>query len=91
MPDMDGPTLLGIVQRGSGKTGRIILTSETRTAELAAALLVAHQVLTKPCTAAALRGAIERLLTELPTGGDSGDPDLLDEPTSGFDGSSEES
>jgi len=62
MPGIDGTTLLGIVRRSYASTGRILLTSETRTLELAQALPVAQQVLTKPCTSAVLREAIERLL-----------------------------
>lgn len=62
MPDIDGAALLDIVQRSYPTTRRLLLTSETRKLELGGALRVAHQILTKPCTAAVLREAIARLL-----------------------------
>ncbi|HEX8112839.1 MAG TPA: response regulator [Kofleriaceae bacterium] len=64
MPDIDGAALLEIVQRSYPSTRRVMLTSETRKVELGRALRVAHQIVTKPCTAAVLREAIARGLED---------------------------
>lgn len=59
MPGIDGATLLGMIERESPWTARIMLTGYADDAELARALPALHQLLNKPCSAAALRDAIE--------------------------------
>lgn len=62
MPDIDGGTLFGLIQRSSPSTRRIMLTGYAEDAAIAHVLPILHELLHKPCTAAAVRGAIERHL-----------------------------
>jgi DNA-binding NtrC family response regulator len=72
MPGIDGATLLGMIERESPSTARIMLTGYADHASLARALPALHQLLNKPCGAAALRDAIERQLET--RGNDAEDP-----------------
>lgn len=60
MPGMDGATLLNQVREESPATSRIMLTGHADPEAIARALPALHQLLSKPCTGAALRAAIER-------------------------------
>jgi DNA-binding NtrC family response regulator len=66
MPDIDGATLLTIVQQERPATARIMLTGYADDAELGRVRPVLHQLLNKPCRVAALREAIERSLDTHP-------------------------
>jgi HD-like signal output (HDOD) protein len=59
MPGMDGATLLGLVKERYPATARIILSGHSDREAIFRALPVAHQFLSKPCDASALKGAIE--------------------------------
>jgi len=61
MPRMDGVELLTRVRTQHPQTARIMLSGHTDAKDLAPALAVADALLEKPCSAADLRAAIERL------------------------------
>lgn len=60
MPHMDGSTLLERVKRSYPAVARIVLSGHAERETMVRALPVAHQLLTKPCDAEALRVVIER-------------------------------
>jgi len=60
MPDIDGATLLGLVQERHPETVRIILSGQTELEAALRAVPVAHQFLAKPCDRDDLRRAVER-------------------------------
>lgn len=60
MPGMDGAELLAEVQRLYPDTTRFVLSGETNRGCALRAVRVAHQFLTKPCSAATLVGGIQR-------------------------------
>lgn len=60
MPGVDGATLLQAVNDQSPTTVRIMLTGYADDDALARVRPVLHQLLSKPCSAASLRDAIER-------------------------------
>lgn len=60
MPVMDGVELLAIVKRDHPGAARIILSGHAERDVVIRSVSVAHQFLGKPCTAEALRAAIER-------------------------------
>jgi putative nucleotidyltransferase with HDIG domain len=60
MPDMDGATLLGMVQERFPDCIRIVLSGQTALEAALRAVPVAHQCLAKPCNREDLRRAIER-------------------------------
>jgi HD-like signal output (HDOD) protein/ActR/RegA family two-component response regulator len=72
MPGMDGIELLAAVRSHHPQTLRVMLTGESSGADLARALPVTQQVLSKPCETAQLCGAIERLFGVQQLIGDSG-------------------
>ncbi len=61
MPGMDGATLLGHIRDRFPGTARIVLSGYAEGALATRALPVAHRFLTKPCGAAELQDAIERV------------------------------
>lgn len=63
MPGMDGAALLERVKENYPGTARIILSGQADREAVLAALRVAHQFLSKPCTGEALTAVIERTLT----------------------------
>ena len=63
MPGMDGATLLGHIRDRFPSTARIILSGHSEVALATRAVHVAHRFLTKPCQAAELQTAIERVCT----------------------------
>jgi HD-like signal output (HDOD) protein len=62
MPDIDGATLLNRIKDECPATVRIMLSGHADREALVRALPAVHQLLSKPCDAATLRGAIERSL-----------------------------
>ncbi|MGH2945979.1 MAG: HDOD domain-containing protein [Solirubrobacteraceae bacterium] len=60
MPDIDGATLLGLVQERHPETVRIVLSGQTELAATLRTVPVAHQYLAKPCDRDQLRRAIDR-------------------------------
>ena len=60
MPDIDGATLLGLVQQRSPQTARIVLSGQTDMKATLRAVPVAHRFLAKPCDREQLLEAIER-------------------------------
>lgn len=60
MPDMDGATLLTLVQERHPETVRIVLSGQTEHEATLRLVPVAHQFLAKPCDRDELRRAIER-------------------------------
>jgi CheY-like chemotaxis protein len=62
MPEIDGATLLAVVQRESPLTIRILLTGYAGDDDLARVVPALDELLSKPCTVASLRAAIERHL-----------------------------
>src|SRR5208337_1150874 len=63
MPGMDGATLLGHIRDRFPGTARIVLSGYSEAALATRAVPVAHRFLTKPCNAAELQAAIERVCT----------------------------
>jgi HD-like signal output (HDOD) protein len=61
MPGMDGATLLGHIRDRFPNTSRIILSGFSDAVLATRAVPVAHRFLAKPCNAAELRSAIERV------------------------------
>lgn len=61
MPGMDGAALLAAVQRECPRAARIVLSGYSERESTMRSVQVAHQYLTKPCDAATLEGAIERV------------------------------
>jgi HD-like signal output (HDOD) protein/CheY-like chemotaxis protein len=61
MPGMDGATLLGHIRDRFPGTARIVLSGYAEGALATRAIPVAHRFLTKPCGAAELQDAIERV------------------------------
>jgi HD-like signal output (HDOD) protein len=62
MPGVDGATLLNTVKDECPATVRIMLSGHADREAIVRALPALHQLLSKPCDAATLRGAIERSL-----------------------------
>ena len=62
MPGVDGATLLNTVKDECPSTVRIMLSGHADREAIVRALPALHQLLSKPCDAATLRGAIERSL-----------------------------
>lgn len=62
MPDVDGVTLLRVIERDSPATGRILLTGHVDELALQRVRPTLHQLLNKPCDATVLRAAIEHQL-----------------------------
>ncbi|HEX3761408.1 MAG TPA: response regulator [Kofleriaceae bacterium] len=62
MPGVDGATLLNTVKDQCPATVRIMLSGHADREAIVRALPAMHQLLSKPCDAATLRGAIERSL-----------------------------
>lgn len=60
MPEIDGATLLALVQERHPDAVRIVLSGQTDRESAMRAVPVAHQFLSKPCDRGALRAAIER-------------------------------
>ncbi|HZU83404.1 MAG TPA: response regulator [Polyangiaceae bacterium] len=60
MPEMDGATLLGRIQKEYPSTVRIVLSGHAERAAVMRALPVAHQYLSKPCDVETLRSVISR-------------------------------
>ncbi|MEO7733237.1 MAG: response regulator [Kofleriaceae bacterium] len=60
MPGIDGATLLNVIKDESPATVRIMLSGHADREAIVRALPALHQLLSKPCDAATLRGAIER-------------------------------
>jgi len=60
MPGMDGATLLSRIQAHHPGTVRIMLTGHADREAIMRALPALHELLSKPCEAEVLRGAIER-------------------------------
>jgi HD-like signal output (HDOD) protein/ActR/RegA family two-component response regulator len=60
MPGMDGATLLNQIKLEFPATARIMLSGHADREAIVRALPALHQLLSKPCDAATLRGAIER-------------------------------
>lgn len=69
MPGLDGAGLLGHVEQFSPQTRRIVLSGSADSLDAVRAAAAAHEVLTKPCSARAVRATLERLLAarERPT------------------------
>jgi HD-like signal output (HDOD) protein/CheY-like chemotaxis protein len=63
MPGMDGATFLGHIRDRFPDTARIILSGYSEATLATRAVPVAHRFLTKPCNAAQLQAAIERVCT----------------------------
>ena len=63
MPGMDGATLLSHIRDRYPGTARIILSGYSEVSSATRAVPVAHRFLTKPCNAAQLQAAIERVCT----------------------------
>ena len=63
MPGMDGADLLGEVRSITPRTIRIILSGFADTEASMRALSVAHQFISKPCTAEAVQQVIERAMS----------------------------
>jgi len=61
MPGMDGATLLGHVRERYPQTARVVLSGYSDIPTATRAVPVAHRFLAKPCEAAELRSAIERV------------------------------
>jgi HD-like signal output (HDOD) protein len=62
MPEIDGVAVLAYARRRAPGTVRLILSGAVTPTTIARGQDVAHVVLGKPCTAEALRGAVERTL-----------------------------
>ncbi|HEY0477842.1 MAG TPA: response regulator [Kofleriaceae bacterium] len=62
MPGVDGATLLNVVKDECPATVRIMLSGHADREAIVRALPALHQLLSKPCDANTLRGAIERSL-----------------------------
>jgi HD-like signal output (HDOD) protein len=62
MPEMDGGDLLAIVQERYPSTVRMILSGHTDETDLLRVVLLAHQLVNKPCPIPELTVAIERML-----------------------------
>lgn len=62
MPGIDGATLLNIIKDEFPATVRIMLSGHADREAIVRALPALHQLLSKPCDAQTLRGAIERSL-----------------------------
>jgi HD-like signal output (HDOD) protein len=62
MPGVDGATLLNTIKDECPATVRIMLSGHADREAIVRALPAMHQLLSKPCDAATLRGAIERSL-----------------------------
>ncbi len=60
MPGIDGATLLNVIKDEYPGTVRIMLSGHADREAIVRALPALHQLLSKPCDAATLRGAIER-------------------------------
>jgi YesN/AraC family two-component response regulator len=60
MPGVDGASLLNAVKDECPATVRILLSGYSDDATLALVLPLLHELLSKPCTVATLRSAIER-------------------------------
>jgi HD-like signal output (HDOD) protein len=60
MPGMDGAALLNLVKDEFPATARIMLSGHAEREAIVRALPALHQLLSKPCDADTLRGAIER-------------------------------
>ena len=60
MPGIDGATMLNVIRKECPATVRIMLSGHADQASIMRLLPAAHQLLTKPCNAATLRGVIER-------------------------------
>jgi DNA-binding NtrC family response regulator len=69
MPGVDGAALLTVVQNESPATVRIVLSGYSDP-DAISRLPALHQLLTKPCDAKTLRGAIERGLDDAGCGRD---------------------
>jgi HD-like signal output (HDOD) protein/CheY-like chemotaxis protein len=63
MPGMDGAELLGRIRDSFPSTARIVLSGYAEVALATRAVSVAHRFLSKPCNAAELQTAIERVCT----------------------------
>lgn len=63
MPGMDGATLLGHIRDRYPATARIVLSGHSEIKTATRAIPVAHRFLAKPCEAAEVRAAIERVCT----------------------------
>lgn len=68
MPGMDGAALLNHVKDEFPATARIMLSGYAERDAIVRALPALHQLLSKPCDAATLRGAIERGIASFATG-----------------------
>jgi len=62
MPGMDGVTLLSEVKRRYPQIARLILSGQMSQDLVFKSVTLAHQYLTKPCEAGALKAAVDRLL-----------------------------
>src|ERR1051325_11336974 len=62
MPGIDGAALLHAVNDESPTTSRILLTGYADDASLASLQPLLHKLLSKPCSAATLRKAIEQVV-----------------------------
>jgi HD-like signal output (HDOD) protein len=62
MPGIDGPVLLNVIKDEYPATVRIMLSGHADREAIVRALPALHQLLSKPCDATTLRGAIERSL-----------------------------
>jgi HD-like signal output (HDOD) protein len=62
MPGIDGPVLLNVIKDECPATVRIMLSGHADREAIVRALPALHQLLSKPCDATTLRGAIERSL-----------------------------
>ena len=65
MPEVDGATVLHAVADRSPETLRILLTGHADDEVLARVRPVVHQLLEKPCSASALRAAIEARVEDI--------------------------
>jgi len=61
MPGIDGAELLAQIKHREPRTVRIILSGQTAHADLVRTMAVAHQFLSKPCSADTLRSLLERM------------------------------
>jgi CheY-like chemotaxis protein len=62
MPEMSGAALLDIVKEQSPRTVRLILSGTADSEEMGIANSSADEVLSKPCSVAGLRAALDRMI-----------------------------